>query len=181
MNRLSVNVALLSVFAASGFVCLIGCGEPTSQESGPSYADLVTVTNAELQALDRLERKREELIATQKTALRPSTEDAAQALDALLSSASEAGKQLNLKDVTDSNDLLDRAVEHAEKVQDITSEILESVSSGTEPTEEEVKKEAERTEQIERELAAIDKQIAEQKVRVDRALKARDAAEEARK
>ena len=88
---------------------------------------------------------------------------------------------MDLDSVTDSNELLDRAVAHAEKTQDITSELLESVSSAAEPTEEEVQKQAELTQQFERDLAAIDKQIAEQKTRVDRALKARDAAEAAPK
>ena len=118
MNQFSRNVALLSVFAVSVFVCLIGCSEPAPEESGPSYADLVTVYNAELQSLDRLERKREERIAKHEVALRPSTEDAAKALDATLSSAKEVGKQSNLDGVTDPNELLDRAVEHAEKAQD---------------------------------------------------------------
>ena len=150
MNRFSRNVALLSVFAVSVFVCLIGCSEPAPEESGPSYADLVTVYNAELQSLDRLERKREELMAKHEAALKPST---------------------------DPNELLDRAVEHAEKAQDLTSRLLESVSSAAEPTEEEIQKRAELTEQFERELAAIDEQIVEQKARVDRAREARDAAE----
>ena len=62
MNRYSSHVALPSVFATSGFLCLFGCGGPTA-ERGPSYAELVTIYNAELQSLDRLERKREELIS----------------------------------------------------------------------------------------------------------------------
>ena len=45
----------------------------------------------------------------------------------------------------------------------------------------EVLKQAELTQQFERDLAAIDQQIAEQKTRVERALKARDAAEADRK
>jgi hypothetical protein len=181
MNQFSRNVALLSVFAVSVFVCLIGCSEPAPEESGPSYADLVTVYNAELQALDRLERKREERIAKHEVALRPSTEDAAKALAATLSSAKEVGKQSNLDGVADPNELLDRAVEHAEKAQDLSSRLLESVSSAAEPTEEEIQKQAELTEQFDRDLAVIDKQIAEQKVRVDRARATRDAAEAAQK
>ena len=181
MNRLSRNVALLSIVAVSVFVSLIGCSEPAPKKSGPSYADLVTVYNAELQALDRLERKREELIAKHEAALKPSTDDAAKALDATLSSAKEAGKQLNLEGVTDPNELLDRAVEHAEQAQDLTSRLLQSVSSASEPSKEEVQRRAKLTEQLERDLAAIDKQIAEQRVRVDRAQKARDAAEAAPK
>ena len=180
MNRYSNHGALLSVLATSGFLCLFGCGGPTA-ERGPSYAELVTIYNAELQALDRLERKREELISKHQASLGPSAEGAAKAIDALLSSANQAGKQLDLDGVSDSNDLLDRAVEHAEKTQDLTSELLESVSSAAEPTEEEVQKQAELSQQFERDLAAIEQQIAEQKTRVDRALKARDAAEAAPK
>jgi hypothetical protein len=179
MNRFSRNLALLSVFAAPCFSCLLGCSEPTAEKSGPSYADLVTIFNAELQAMDRLERKREALIANHEAALGPSVEDAAQAIDALLSSANEAGKQLGLDGATDPNELLDRAVAHAEKTHDLTSGLLESVRSATEPTEEEVQKQAELTKQFERDLAAIDKQIVEQKARVERARKARDAAEAA--
>jgi hypothetical protein len=179
MNPFSRNVDLLSAFAISVLVCLIGCSEPVPEESGPSYADLVTVYNAELEALDRLERKREERIAKHEAALRPSTTDAAEALDATLSSAREVGEQLNLDGVTDPNELLDRAVEHAEKAQDVTSRLLESVGSAAEPTEEEIQARAELTEQFERDLAAIDKQIEEQEARVERARAARDAAEAA--
>ena len=181
MNRFSRHVTLLSVFATSGFLCLIGCGGPTAEEKGPSYAELVTIYNAELQSLDRLERKREELTTKHQAALGPSAEDAAKAIDALLASANEAGKQLDPNGAADPSELLDRAVAHAEKTHDLTSELLKSVSSAAEPTEEEVQKQAELTKQFERDLAAIDKQIAAQKVRVDRALKARDAAEAARK
>jgi hypothetical protein len=162
-------------------VCLFGCSEPTPEESGSSYAELLTVYNAELQALDRLERKREELIAKHKAALGPSMDNAAKALDALLSSTREAGKQLDLKGATDPNDLLDRAVEHAEKAQAATTGLLESVSSATEPTEEEAAQLAEQNEQFERDLAEIDRQIAAQMARVDRARQARDAAEAAQK
>ncbi len=181
MNRFSRNLALLSVFATSCFAGIPGCSEPTTERSGSSYADLVTIYNAELQAMDRLERKREALIANHEAALGPSTEDAAQAIDALLSSAQEAGKQLGLDGATDPDELLDRAVAHAEKTQDLTSDLLESVRSATEPTEEELQQQAELTKQFERDLAAIDKQIVKQKARVERALKARDAAEAARK
>ena len=181
MNRYVKYVALWSIFAVSSILCLVGCGGPSAEEKGPSYAELVTIYNAELQSLDRLERKREELVTKHEASLGPSAADATKAIDALLSSASEAGKQLDMNGVADSNELLDRAVEHAEKTQDITTELLKSVSSAAEPTEEEVQKQAKQTQQYERDLAAIDKQIAEQKARVERALEARDAAEATRK
>jgi hypothetical protein len=180
MNRFSINVALLSVLAASTGICLVGCGEP-AEESGSSYADLVSIYNTELQSLVLLQRQREDLVAKHTATLGPSTADAEKVLDALLSSANEAGQQINLEGVTDPNDLLDRAVEHAEKVQGVTSELLESVSTAAEPSADEVKKTAELTKQYELELAQLDKQIEAQKVRVDRALKARDAAEAAQK
>ena len=47
MNRFSRNVVLLSAFSVSVFVCLTGCSEPAPKEGGPSYADLVTVYNAD--------------------------------------------------------------------------------------------------------------------------------------
>ena len=161
MNRFSKKLALLSVFTASCLVGLLGCSEPTAEKSGSSYADLVTIFNAELQAMDRLERKREALVANHERSLGPSTEDTAQAIDALLSSVSEAGneagKQLGLDGATDPNELLDRAVAHAEKTHDLTSGLLESVRSAAEPTEEEIQKQAELTKQFERDLAAMDK------------------------
>lgn len=177
MNRYLINLALLVIFVVSGLVSLNGCSEST--DGGSSYAELVTIYNTELQALDRLERKREELVAKQKEALGPSTEDAVKALDTLLSSAKEAGKELNLEGVNDPNELLDRAVAHAETVQGATAGLLESVSAVAEPTEEDVAKKAEQNAQYERELAEIDQQITEQKARVDRARKARDKAEAA--
>ncbi len=181
MNRFANSVAWWSVFTASIFLSFSGCSGPSVEEKGPSYAELVTIYNAELQTLDRLERKREELVTKHGASLGPSAADATKAIDALLSSASEAGKSLDLKGVTDSNELLDRAVEHAEKTQGIANELLKSVSSAAEPTEEEVQKQAKLTQQFERDLATLDKQITEQKVRVERAQKARDTAEAARK
>ena len=179
MNRFSRNVALLSITVASSLVGLVGCSPPAAKESGPSYAELLSIYNSELQALDRLEGKRDELIAMHQAALEPPTEDAAQTLDSLLSSANEAVKQIDLEGVTDPNELLDRAVEHAAQAGEVASGLLESVTAAAEPTEEELQKQAELTAQFERELAAIDDEIAAQQARVDRAREARDAAEPA--
>ncbi len=181
MHLFSRNVTLRSVFTISVLLGLTGCSEPTAEDNGHSYVDLVTIYNAELQTLDRLERKREELKAKHETALGPSTIDATKALETILSSANEAGKQLDLNDVTDPNELLDRTVAHAEKTKDLTAELLESVSSATEPSEKDLQNKTKLTEQFEHKLAAIEKEIAEQKVRVDRARAERDAAEATRK
>ena len=176
----SLNI-LLSVLAISVLGILgisPGCGGPPSAEqSGPSYAELLSIYNSELDALDRLERKREELILRHEAQLQPSTEDAVAALNALLASANEAGVKLNLSDTADPDELLDRAVEHAEKTQDIAAQLLESASADAEPSEEEAQRRAKLTEQFESELAALNEEIAQQKERVDRASSARDAAE----
>ena len=176
MNILLVALAI-SVLGLLGLTP--GCGGPPSAlQSGPSYAELLSIYNSELAALDRLERKREELVKSHEAQLLPSTEEAAEALSALLTSAGEAGNELNL-DTADPDELLDRAVEHAEKTQEITAQLLETASSQAEPSEEEAQRRANLTEQFEQELAALDAEIAEQKARVDRARTARDAAEAA--
>ena len=177
----SMNIFLVALaISVLGLLGLTpGCGGPPSAEQiGPSYAELLSIYNSELAALDRLERKREELIQSHEAQLQPSTEEALEALNALLSTAGAAGKELNL-DTADPDELLDRAVEHAEKTQEITAQLLETASSQAEPSEEEAQRRAKLTEQFERELAALDAEIAEQKERVDRARAARDAAEAA--
>ena len=117
------------------------------------------------------------LIVRHEAALKPSGDATQEMLNALLGSATEAGNQLDLSEITDPNDLLDRAVEHAEKTQNIAAQLLETASSKAEPTEEEAQRQAELTAQFEQDLAALDKEIADQKARVDRARAARDAAE----
>jgi hypothetical protein len=188
MNWFSTNVKVSPLFTTSTFACLSIClsvglfgGSLTGCSDGPSYSELVTVYNAELQALDRLEGKREALIVKHEAATGLSAGDVADTLNTLLSSAKEAGASLNLEGVTDSNELLDRAVEHAEKAEGITSGILEAVSAAEQPTAEETQQQAEATAQFDQDLAALDQEIAEQKDRVERARKARDKADPAQK
>ena len=69
-----------------GLVALIllhvGCGSDRAVPNvpQPSYAELVTIYNAELETLDRLERKRRELVAEQEKLLRPNPDETVKAL-----------------------------------------------------------------------------------------------------
>ena len=178
--KLNVSAAALSCVGLGLLWIAAGCGSPAPvAPTGPSYAELVSIYGDEMAALDRLESKRADLVEKHEEQLQPSVEDATAALGALLGAATETGSQLNLDNTGDPNDLLDRAIAHAEATQGIAEKALAAASSAAEPSEEEAAKHAELTEKFEAELAALDVEIAEQKARVDRARQARDAAEAA--
>ncbi len=178
--KINGSTAALALVVSGLLWITPGCGSPAAvQPAAPSYAELVTIYNAELASLDRLERKRVDLVDRHEAALQPTVEDATAALGALLTSATEAGNQLDLGNSGDPNDLLDAAVAHAEATQGIAAEALAAASATNEPSEEKAQQNAELTKQFEAELAALDVEIAEQKSRVDRARAARDAAEAA--
>ena len=152
-----------------------GCG---SSESQPSYADLVVVYNAELETLDRLERKRAELVATYEQQFRPDAEDALAAITGALSAAGEANRQIGAESAADPHDALDQAIESAMNVQQATSQVLEAATeqAGAEGGST-GSLAAHYSEEFKLQLASLDKEIDEQKARVERARQARDAAE----
>ncbi|MBN1853544.1 MAG: hypothetical protein JW829_12505 [Pirellulales bacterium] len=144
---------------------------------GPSLADLISIYNAELAALDRLEQKRAELVKAYQSELLPTNEDAAKLIGNVLQGAVEAGKTLDLNEMADPNKALDLAVDHAQKTQDTMGQLLQNLNPEAKPDEKEIQRRAKITEKFEAELAAIDKEIEAQKERVEQARKARDAAE----
>ena len=107
---LSPNRLATSSLSLTLIVALFGCGqEVAEQDSSPSYADLVSIYNNELAALDRLEKKREELLARHEEQLSPSPEDALKALGDVLNSAVTSESQLESDADFDPNAMLDRA------------------------------------------------------------------------
>lgn len=159
-------------------LCL-GCGPGGgAAESQPSYADLVVTYNAELETLDRLEKKRADLIAEYERQRRPDAEKAVQALTDVLNSAAGGTAENDSGEPLDPNAALDRAVASAEKAQQASSQLLETAlqASGAGRGDTAPQNEA-YPEELERELAALDEEIEKQKARVERARQARDAAE----
>ena len=175
MKALSTQLQSYLVLAVAGFtVVTIGC----ATDNEPSYADLVAIHNAELSALDRLERQKQELIANHEAQLRPSPEDAVQALTDVLTTAGELTREVDPDAVLDPNAALDQAIESAQKQQDVVSQLFDSVTQPpADESEEEVARRTEITAEFDKQLAALDEEIEKQKQRVERARNARDAAE----
>lgn len=162
-------VAFLSIAA--------GCSLPAEKDSsGPSYADLVVIYNAELQSLDRLESKRKELV--EQIAKVGSVGDAStlESLNAVLASARSAGDQPSGDIPADPNKALDQAVERAEATQRTVQNLLDATAKKPSGDQLSAEDEAKRK-GLENELEQLDKEIIAQKQRVERAREARDAAE----
>ena len=163
---------------AGGFDGAAGWLWTTSpQESAPSYAELVTIHNAELSALDRLERKREALIQKHEAALRPSTDDALQLLGEALGTTNPPSTSTDPEEAADPNAMLDRAVQDAQNAQDSARNLLDSLGRKPVEDEKQIKRRKELEARLKTELAELDAEIAKQKERVRRAAQARDAAE----
>ena len=177
MKALSIQLRSYLVLVVAGFtVVTTGCADVADSE--PSYADLVAIHNAELSALDRLEKKKQELIANHEAQLRPSSEDAVKALADVLTTAGELTREVDPGVPLDPNAALDQAIESAQKQQDVVSQLFDSVTQPpADESEEEVARRAEITAEFEKQLAALDEEIEKQNQRVERARKARDAAE----
>ena len=181
-ERITIGAVFLCMFAT-------GCSEPPVEERGPTYAELVATYNAELALLDRLEKKKQELISQREAVLRPPPMDTLSALQGLLGSAAELGNQLDPNASPD--DLLDQVAERAEATEKIGAQLLDALASdGAEDTgegeggdsaaaeaPEPDPRQQELTDQFNRDLAALEAEIAKQRVRVARARAARDAAE----
>jgi len=162
----------------------IGCGRDRDvADDEPSYADLVVIYNAEMEGLDRLENKKNELIATHEKQLQPSGDDAVKALTDVLSAANEAYRGSDSDEALDPQAALDRAAEKVEKAQEVASQLLESLTQPveTQPAEnggvQDTVETDPRIEDFNRQLEAIEEEIKKQQARVDRAREARDAAE----
>ena len=164
-----------------GIAALQGC-RPTKVDPQPSYADLVVIYTAELEALDRLEAKRKELIqdyAALSASQAPA--DAVATLEGLLDSAKSLKDDAATNASTDPNAQLDELVDRHEEARGVAQQLLDNVrtgqSSATAPEPEEVAAVAERKAAFEAALEKLDAEIAKQTERVERARQARDAAE----
>ncbi len=158
-------------------VVTTGCGADVAEDK-PTYAELVVTYNAELEALDRLEKKKEALIAKHEAELRPDAGDALQALDNILTTAGELTRNADADAPLDPEAVLDRAVENAQTAQDAVTELFDSVNQPPrEETEEDAAQRAKITAEFNQQLAALDEEIETQQTRVKRAREARDAAE----
>ena len=183
----------LPTFLLLCLTILMGCAQE-AVETGPSYADLVVTYNAELANLDRLEAKREKLVAEFAAATKPPEPKVGGGLEDLLKAASALTSETGELDTTaDPNDLLDQLADRSGSAQDIATKLLEGLAGDggeggegdeaagpesvepvapVEPTPEETAMKS----KFEASLAELDKEIADQKTRVAKAREARDAA-----
>lgn len=176
---------LIVVFAA---IC--GCSN-TSVDSGPSYSELVITYNAEMEALDRLETKREKLVSEFGNAIKavePAKTDgggASLAPGELLKKAREKLAEGDVDLSADPSELLDQLSERSGDAGEIADQLLgligekpaEKEAEVSEPTEEELAAIAAVKEKFEPQIAELDKEIQAQTARVKRARDARNAAE----
>ena len=152
-----------------------GCGNQPTAPPTPSYADLLVIYNAELEALDRLESHRDKLLARYHALKEPpKTVAARDMLKGLLDQAGEAKRQNEDALPADADALLDRALENANQVEAIASQVLDAATA---PTPEVSAAKQQQLDQIQGELERLAQQISGQKKRVDRARDARDAAD----
>jgi hypothetical protein len=158
----------------------VGCGSdrPVPKDPGPSYAELVMIYNAELETLDRLERKRAELVAEYEKLQRPNPEETMKALSNAFQSALGAIPEGALGATGDPQAALDRAVESAEKAQDVVSQFFQAVKPPAgEPGTDAPAQPTPAAEEFQKQRAQLDQEIEQQRARVERARQARDAAE----
>ncbi len=155
----------------------IGCSsskEEAPKEVGPSYAELVIIYNAELEALDRLERKRKEMITDYEEEHRPNAQETLQSLTNLIDSAGAVNREAGAAPPADPNAALDQAVSDAEKAQQVASQLLHSMTQASE--QEKSHQQVVYSEAFQQQLAALDAEIEAQRKRAENARQARDAA-----
>ncbi len=167
-------------FAAALMLLNVGCtAEKAVPENKPSYADLVVTYNAEMESLDRLERKRKELVAEYEQAQRPNPDDAVKALTDALNAATTSSGEGTATAPTDPQAILDQAVQNAEKAKQVASDLLRAATQPASPQGEgQSPEQTAASAEFQRQLAELDQQIAKQRERVERARQARDAAEQ---
>lgn len=162
-------------------VMLCGCAE--SVAPAPSYAELVVTYNAELETLDRLEAKREQLVAEIAAAARNDSGEAIGSLDDLLQKAKSLKEGANSDLPTDPEALFDHLADGSGEAQELAGQLIDgllgsdSKSAKPEPTPEEVAAAKARQAAFQAELTTLDVELAKQKERVERARSARDAAD----
>lgn len=151
----------------------IGCNQ------GPSYADLVTIYNEELETLDRLTSQRDKL-QTQRTVLtEPSKrEKASNMLQGILEQAEALKSQNEEKLPADANALADRAIENANQAKVIADQALNAIAASGNGNDDGGADRTAEIAKIDAELAKLEKEIEAQQARVDRAKEKRDAAAE---
>lgn len=157
-----------------------GCGPQAKPEKkGPSYADLVLIYSTEVAALDRLEKKREELIKKHEAQLRPSTDKTLELLGDALTSAISSDMSTGAEDAADPGAMLDRLAENKQKARDDAAKLVDSLKAKPVEDKATLKQREALDKQFKEELASLDEEIERQKQRVQRAREARDAAEAA--
>lgn len=162
---------------------LFGC-EQTAKDSAPSYAELVVTYNAELETLDRLEAKREKLVAQRAAALAPKTSgNTLSKLEGLLRSTNNLNDGTDFDTTSDPDALLDRLTDRNGEAQEIAGQLLDGLLGGEltesvpEPRPDIAAALALQKTEHEAELEALDTEINKQRERVGRARAARDATE----
>lgn len=162
----------VAVAASIVLVTSVGC---QTEQSGPSYADLVVIYNAEAESLDRLQRKRADRVAEYEATLAPSGDAAVAALGQLLGDV-KANPPADLS-TADPDELLDNAIANAENLDAKAEEMLAAASQSAGKPMDRSAIEAMYSDEFKAELATLDAEIAKQQARVDKALADRDAAE----
>ncbi len=142
---------------------VVGCG-PTeiNVTKKSSYADLVVIYNAEVQAMDNLEAKRKILIAEY------SEKAQTDAIKAAMNSIESVAKSAS---ASSPNNALDQAVAAAEAQSQLLKKLEDSRGASSSNANSEF------PEELKRKLSELDDAIAKQKERVERARIARDAEE----
>jgi hypothetical protein len=168
------------VLTAASMLLHVGCtAEKAVPENKPSYADLVVTYNAEMETLDRLERKRKDLVAEYQQRSRPSPDDAVKAITDALNSATAKSDDGTTAAPADPQAVLDQTEQNTKKVSQAVSDLWKAATQPTDtPPENQTPEQKAAAEEFQRQLAQLDQEIAKQRERVERARQARDAAEQ---
>lgn len=177
-------IRIVTCFSAvTALVASAGCNQPVV-ESGPSYADLVITYNAEMETLDRLERKREELVKTYTEAeIARHADSKSLSLDDAMDVAKRMASEIRESDMpADPDQLLGELAKRTGGVDEVADKLIGGLfgESKDEPqlTPEEIEANEKRQTEHNEKLVELDAEIVAQKERVDRARAARDAAEQ---
>ena len=146
-------------------------------EKKPSYADLVVIYNAEAETLERLERKRDDMVAKYEQTLSPTGEEALEALSGLIGGINNAAGNAPNLEATDPNERLDQAIATAENMNDQAEALIEAVKQSQSQPADRATIEAMYSDEFKAKLAELDAEIDAQRERVEKARAARDAAE----
>lgn len=158
-------------------IVAFACGGCSSQDEGPTYAELLTIYNAEAETLERLQRQRAAMVAEYEATLRPSTEEAVRALLGDARDATAAAREGDELNSADPNEQLDAIIGNAEQAEAQVGALLDAVAQqgGGTPADREAI-EALYSDEFKARLAELDAEIEQQRERVAKARAARDAA-----